>query len=191
MREIGPLVRLQVQRSTLKTGERPHRTYSPAPILAVPRLWASPEGALGEGPDGAWVVDVHHPAHPTSKHDAHNPLSVGFTSHYHDMRRRFGERVGLGCAGENLIAETDGRWTFEALQGGLAVLTPDGSERLRLEVVQAAHPCRPFTGWAAGGMVESAVLKEHLQFLDDGTRGFYCRALGSATLAVGDLLVVL
>ena len=191
MREIGPLVRLQVQRSTLKLGERPHRTYSPAPILAVPRLWAGPDGALGEGPDGAWVVDVHHRSHPATKHESHNPLSIGFTGHYADMQRRFGERVAIGCAGENLIAETASRWTLDALRGGIAILAPDGTERLRLEVVQPAHPCKPFTGWAAGGIVESAVLKEHLQFLDDGTRGFYCRALGSGTVATGDVLVAL
>src|SRR2546425_6533822 len=35
-----------------------------------------------------------------------------------------------------------------------------------------AHPCRPFSGWALGGMVEPEVLKETLQFLDDGMRGF-------------------
>ncbi|HKC48881.1 MAG TPA: hypothetical protein VKB63_14860, partial [Gemmatimonadales bacterium] len=59
------------------------------------------------------------------------------------------------------------------------------------QVLQVAHPCRPFTGWALGGTVESAVLKEQLQFLDDGMRGFYCTALGSGLVEVGDLLVTL
>src|SRR2546422_2174400 len=33
MRELGHVVRLQIQRSSLKTGEKPHRVYDPAPIL--------------------------------------------------------------------------------------------------------------------------------------------------------------
>jgi len=36
MRVIGSILRLQVQRSTLKTGEQPNRTYDPRPLLAVP-----------------------------------------------------------------------------------------------------------------------------------------------------------
>ena len=34
MRELGRLVRLQIQRTTLKTGLKPERRYDPAPILA-------------------------------------------------------------------------------------------------------------------------------------------------------------
>ena len=192
MRPLGPLVRLQIQRSSLKTGEKPLRTYDPAPLLAVARLALSPDGALGAGADGAWIVDVHHRGHPATKNsDGLHGVSVGFTAHYGAMRQRFGDRLTLGCAGENLIAETGAPLRWEDVAAGLAVLAPDGSERVRLRVLEVAHPCRPFTGWALGERVESAVLKEHLQFLEGGMRGFYCTAEGAGTVAVGDVLVAL
>jgi len=55
MRVIGPILRLQIQRSTLKTGEKPHRTYDPRPLLAVPALAVHPDGACGSARWG-WVV---------------------------------------------------------------------------------------------------------------------------------------
>ena len=190
MRPLGPIVRLQIQRSSLKTGERPMRVYDPAPIFAADRLALSPAGALAAAPDGGWLVDVHHRAHPATKNDdGLHGLSVGFTAHYGAMRARFGERLTLGCAGENLIAETASRVTLDDVARGLAVLAPDGTERVRLTVLQVAHPCRPFTGWALGGLVEAAVLKEQLQFLEDGMRGFYCTAEGVGTVEIGDVLV--
>ncbi len=193
MRPLGPLVRLQIQRASLKTGERPQRTYDPAPLVAVPRLAMSPDGVLGAGPEDAWIVDVHHRAHPATKNeDGLHGVSVGFTAHYDAMRERFGERLTIGCAGENLIAEAGGRLQLADVAGGLAVLAPDGSERVRLRVLEVARPCRPFTGWALGGRtVEAEVLKQSLQFLDEGMRGFYCTAEGTGTVEVGDLLVAL
>src|SRR6266699_5640638 len=137
------------------------------------------------------MVDVHHRAHPETKNeDGVHGVSLGFTSHYGLMRERFGARITLGCAGENIIVETTGRIAVEDLDAGVALLAPDGRELARLEVLQVAHPCRPFTGWALGGTVEAQVLKEHLQFLDDGMRGFYCRATGNGIVAAGDRLVL-
>ena len=188
---IGRLVRLQIQRASLKTGEKPDRVYDPAPLLSVDELWVSPDGVLGRGPEGSWVVDVHHRSHPQTKNDdGVHGISVGFTGHYAAMRDRFGERIVPGCAGENLIAETAGRLSLEQLTRGLAVLAPDGSEQLRLAVLQVAHPCRPFTGWALGRRVEPEALKGHLQFLDNGTRGYYCQAAGNGVVSVGDTLVL-
>lgn len=192
MRPLGPVIRLQVQRSSLKTGEKPLRTYDPAPLQAVDRLALSSDGALGAATDGSWIVDVHHRSHPATKNDdGLHGVSVGFTAHYGAMRRHFGERLTLGCAGENIIAETGSRLMLEDVARGLAILAPDGSERVRLRVLEVAHPCRPFTGWALGGPVEAAVLKEHLQFLDDGMRGFYCTAEGAGVVELGDVLCAL
>jgi len=191
MRELGRIVRLQIQRSSLKTGEKPRRSYDPAPLLAVDRVAVGPEGVLGESADGAWLVDVHHRAHPRTKNeDGVHGVSLGFTSHYALMHERFGERITLGCAGENIIVETTGRITVEDLDAGVALLAPDGRELVRLDVLQVAHPCRPFTGWALGGTVEADVLKEQLQFLDGGTRGYYCRGVGSGIVSLGDRVVV-
>lgn len=193
MRTIGTVTRLQIQRSSLKTGEKPDRVYDPAPLLPVPRLAVTPDGVLGAGADGGWLVDVHHRAHPETKNeDGLNGVSVGFTSHYAAMRDRFGDRIVVGCAGENIIVAADRAFTYDDLAGGLAIVATDGPERVRLRVLQVAHPCRPFTGWAlGGGRVAAEVLKSHLQFLDGGTRGFYCVGEGSGTVAVGDRLVLL
>ncbi len=181
---------LQIQRSPLKTGEKPNRVYSPAPIVPLTRLWVTQDGVLGEAPDGAWLVDVHHRAHPATRNrDSANAISVGFTGHYGRMRERFGDRVTPGCAGENLLVEAAGQLTLADLEGGLAVLGPDGRERLRLEVVDVARPCRPFTGWALGRQVEPEALKDHLRFLDGGMRGFYCRPVTAGDVRVGDRLV--
>jgi hypothetical protein len=191
MRELGRIVRLQIQRATLKTGEKPARVYSPAPLLAVARLAVGPDGVLGENPDGSWVLDVHHRAHPHTKNeDGAHGISLGFTAHYRLMRERFGKRVSAGCAGENILVETTGRVALDDLAAGAVCCAPDGRELVRLEVLQVAHPCRPFSGWALGGRVESEVLKDALQFLDDGMRGFYCQGAGSGIVSVGDRVVL-
>ena len=192
MRTIGTVARLQIQRSSLKTGEKPDRTYDPAPLLPVSRLTVTPDGVLGAGADGGWIVDVHHRAHPETKNeDGLHGVSVGFTSHYAAMRDRFGDRIVVGCAGENVIVAADRMFTYDDLAAGLAIVATDGPERVRLRVLQVAHPCRPFTGWASGGRVESDVLKAHLQFLDGGTRGFYCVSEGAGTVQPGDQVVLL
>src|SRR5207244_1675063 len=112
MRDLGRIVRLQIQRASLKTGEKPWRVYDPTPLLAVSRLAVGPDGVLGEGPEGSWLVDVHHRMHPSTKNDdgAHG-LSIGFTSDYALMPERFADRVTPGCAGENVLAKTAGRST--------------------------------------------------------------------------------
>jgi hypothetical protein len=192
MRELGRIVHLQIQRSSLKTGEKPTRVYDPAPLLSVDCLAIGPDGALGQGGEGEWLVDVHHRAHPATKNeDGAHGVSLGFTSHYGEMHDRFGDRITIGCAGENIIVETPGRVTLEDVAQGVALLAGDGRELARLEVLEVARPCRPFTGWALGGRVEAAVLKEQLQFLDGGTRGYYCRGVGAGIVSVGDRVVAL
>lgn len=191
MHIIGTLTRLQIQRCSLKVGQKPNHRYDPSPIQAVERLWLSPDGVLGLGPDGSWLVDIHHRAHPHTKNeDGLHGVSLGFTAHYATMRERFGDRITPGCAGENLLAETDRRFSYEDLQCGLAVVDGDDRELVRLKVLQVAHPCRPFTGWAVGEVVEPEVLKSNLQFLDDGMRGFYCTAQGTGVISVGDRIML-
>ena len=194
MRTIGMVTRLQIQRGSLKRGDKPTRVYDPAPLLSVPALNVAPEGALGASPDeaGTWIVDVHHRAHPHTKNeDGLHGISLGFTSHYDAMRQHFGDKLEVGCAGENIIATTDRRFAYDELAGGVAILAPDGSERIRLKILEVAHPCRPFTGWALGKQVEPEELKKHLQFLDGGMRGFYCVGEGTGTVSLGDQVAIL
>jgi MOSC domain len=192
MHTIGTITRLQIQRDSLKRGEKPTRVYDPAPLLSVPALNVTPDGALGGTPDGMWIVDVHHRDHPRTKNDdGLHGISLGFTSHYDAMREHFGNRVEMGCAGENIIARADRRFTYEELADGVAILAPDGTQRVRLKILEVAHPCRPFTGWALGKTVEPEELKKHLQFLDGGMRGFYCVGEGTGTVSLGDSIAIL
>src|SRR5256885_949036 len=166
--------------SRTQRGPQHARTRHDAPVV----------GRLG--PDRHGGARQSHRAHPETKNeDGVHGVSLGFTSHYALMRERFGECITLGCAGENIIVETTGRIAVEDLDVSVALLAPDGRELVRLDVLQVAHPCRPFTGWALGGTVEADVLKEQLQFLDGGTRGYYCRGVGSGIVALGNLVVLL
>jgi hypothetical protein len=192
MRILGPIVRLQIQRSPLKTGGKGDRTYSPAAILAVEQLAIAPEGAFGLDPVHGWIVDVHHQAHPETRNaDGRHAITLGFTGHYAAIGTQFARPVDVGCAGENIIVDAPGRFTLSEFASGIAVFAPDGAERLRLRVLDVAHPCRPFTGWLSGGLAESQVLNEKLQFLDDGMRGFRLGADATGFVAVGDQLAVL
>ena len=191
-RPLGRVVRLQIQRSKLKLGDKPNRYYDPAPLLVVQELALTPEGALARLPDGSMVIDIHHPSHPDTRNlERTNDLSVGFTAHYSAMRGQFGEHLVDGCAGENILIETPGRLTLADIAGGLAIQPAAGGEPVRLRVVRHAPPCVEFSGYASRSR-EPEAIKGTLQFLDDGLRGFYC-ALGNARPVVvnlGDLVLV-
>ena len=188
MNYLGKIVRLQIQRFNLKRGEKPHRTYDPAPLLAADELTLTRTGACLRADDGSFMVDVHNAAHPHSRNrDGVNSLSVGFTSHYAAMQARFGDHFAPGWAGENLLIATDQIVALEQVARGLVVQTARGPVALASVIV--ATPCKPFSGFALRtdcATIEE--LKAALQFLDHGMRGYYC-ALASAapaTIAVGD-----
>src|SRR5438132_1164794 len=195
MRDLGRIVRLQIQRASLKTGEKPTRVYDPTPLLAVDRLALGPDGALGEGSDGSWLVDVHHRAHPRTKNeDGAHGVSLGFTSHYALMRDRFGERITLGCAGENIIVETERRMVFADLEHGVAA---SGTHGVR-EGEQAPHALNfarlaPDDAPALGGMIadlEEApihgyVAPVHVQHHDVARRDAHYGVPGTPTQQMG------
>src|SRR4051812_32969477 len=105
MHILGAIVRLQVQRSPLKIGEKPNRHYDPAPIIATDRLRLNTDGTMGLL-DGREILDVHHKAHPQTRQDRpEKGLSFGFTGHYAELKERYGEHMVMGCAGENMIVE--------------------------------------------------------------------------------------
>jgi hypothetical protein len=192
LRPLGRIVRLQIQRSKLKLGEKPNRLYDPAPLLAVDELTLTPEGALARTPDGSTLIDVHHTAHPDTRNlDRTNDLSVGFTSHYAAMRDRYGSHLADGCAGENILIECTRRIPQEDIAGGLVIQPAGGGRPVRLQVVRHAPPCREFSGYASRS-AEPEIIKEALQFLDEGLRGFYC-ALSNPVpvkVTVGDEVMV-
>jgi hypothetical protein len=192
---IGPVVRLQVQRSSVKLGQEPDRRYHTAPITVVDQLILTRDGAVGRLQDSE-ILDVHHRCHPAGKNeDGKHGLSVGFTSHYREMQQRFGDHIALGSAGENLIVATRDRIEPEAAARGFALLDRTGRAKGYLRDVVVAHPCRPFARFAHGTPeIPPQQLKETLAFLDGGTRGFYCTFYSDAepvTIEPGDILAFL
>ncbi len=189
LHSIGKIVRLQLQRSTLTLGERPNRYYDPAALISVGELILGPRGASARTPDGELVLDIHHADHPHSLNDGgENDLSVNLTSHYAAIRERYGSGDHLydGCGGENILVGTDERVALETVSRGVAVRVKDsGLAWLRRVVV--AHPCQPFSRYVSR-RTEPEAIRDTLQFLDNGTRGFYCTFEDDepVTVAVGD-----
>lgn len=166
-RELGTIVRLQVQREPLK---EKGVSYSPDPILAVDEATLDLQGMLGRH-EGTWIVDAHHSAHPRARGGGRRALSIGFAGHYDLMAERFGA-AELGCAGENIIVDTAGRTTTADLRGEVVVHTADGEVVLR--GARVAAPCAEFTSWIRG--LEEVLPKteqpDDIEFLEHGTRGF-------------------
>lgn len=189
---LGRIVRLQIQRSSLSTGEPPARTYGTGPIAAVDELILTAEGAMGRMPDGSVVIDIHHVRHPDSRNRKRgNDLSIGFTSHYAAIRGRYdGPHLADGCAGENILVETADRVGLERLSGDLRIRRSDGRE-IPLGRAAIAHPCQPFSRFVSRSS-DVATVKSALQFLGGGLRGFYVALIedGPAAIRRGDELLL-
>lgn len=190
---IGPIVRLQVQRSSLKLGKRPHRWFAPEPITRAMALRVDGDGVTGIGTHGELIADVHNRTHPQSKFRGENGVSVGFSSHYARMRERFGDRLTDGIAGENILVQADGVLTEDDLARGLTIATADGE--VTLEQVIVAAPCVEFAKFASGyapGDKPDRHITEAVDFLHRGLRGFYATIAAPRTHPViirpGDLV---
>jgi hypothetical protein len=186
-RELGRIVGLQIQRSSLKVGPRGDRYFDPAPLLAVEALYVTRTGVTVD-PLGA-QLDVHNELHPASKNvSGKNDISIGFTSHYATMRSRFGARIRDGIAGENILVACEQPIALDDLTGGILIVGDDG-RRLELGHALVAHPCVEFSRYVLDDLQAPATLvSETLKFLDGGTRGFYAVVEGSdpARVAIGD-----
>jgi hypothetical protein len=190
---LGPIVRLQVQTTSLKCGERPHRYYDPAGILSLQRIRIDDGGVTGiDDETGTDIGDVHHRDHPESKFRAENGVSVGFTSHYDVMRERFGEHLVDGVAGENILITSERAYSPELVSNGIVIGTSTGM--ISLDAVDAAPPCAEFSKFALryphDRKADKAVT-ETIQFLHQGVRGFYATlrsADGPVMVSVGDLV---
>ena len=189
---IGPVVRLQVQTSSLKRGERPQSWYDPGPILSVPSLRLDDGGVTGV--DECDIADVHHRDHPQTKFRGENGVSIGFTGHYARMRARFGEHLSDGVAGENILVDAAGRFTETDVMHGVVIVGAGG--HTALSAVEAATPCVEFSKFCAGyarTQRPDIAIADTLRFLIQGTRGFYVTLEGEsgtapAIVALGDLV---
>jgi hypothetical protein len=177
MREIGLIRHVQIQRSSLKQGQRPQRYYDPTPLLLVERLQLSPGGVSAASADGESIIDVHHAGHPETKQQRGlNGISIGFTSHYRAMRDRYGAHLDDGCAGENILIQSDQIWSIDDLGTALVIECADG-QRVTLDGLIVAAPCVEFSRFAhlSADPLTADQLRTTLQFLDGGIRGFYAR----------------
>lgn len=150
--------------------------YDPAPLLAVDHLQITPQGVATLLPDERFLLDVHNRLHPDSRFSGLNSVSIGFTSHYARMRDRFGEHMQDGVAGENILVETTRVYSIDDFRYGVVVHCHATEEYLWLGDVTVAHPCVEFSRFALENELaeeNSRAIKVTLQFLDDGTRGFY------------------
>lgn len=189
---LGRIARLQVQRSGVKLAAKPGAAhpqyYDPAALVVVPRLRLTASGAEGLLDRGQTVLDVHHLEHPSSRNArGQNDVSVGFTAHYGLMRDRFGPHLEDGIAGENILVEADRPVELSALAAGLMVETADGTCVL-LQDVLVAEPCVPFTRFCLRLGVtdrDTAHVKDCLQFLRKGMRGFYANYAGTSSVVLG------
>lgn len=164
--EVGQVVKLQVQRDRLRR-DNAYRLHNLAEV-SVLRL--TPDGPIGF--DGSsWVVDRHHRAHPASAlYDPARALSIGFTSHYEYIWRRF-DPIPLGSAGENLIVDADRLVSLNDLRGGIRIETSDNAASIATAAV--AEPCVPFTRLVTGRPdARAAEIVEEKNQLRRGIRGF-------------------
>ena len=95
-------------------------------------------------------------------------VSVGFTSHHRHMADAFGHDRGRDAA-ENLVVETDERFTEDDLSGGIAISGNHAPVWLRDLLV--CEPCVQFSTYMTDSS-EPSVLSDALRRLDDGVRGF-------------------
>jgi MOSC domain-containing protein YiiM len=191
MREIGRVKQVQIQRSSLKTGEKPFRVYNPAPLLMVDHLTISPDGVVGALADGTQMIDVHNARHPATKNQGDNGISVNFTAHYDAMRAQFGAHLTNGCAGENILVEAEKRLTLDDLGVRLAFESAATGEITYVDNMRVAAPCVEFSHYVQQANLITTPLpaeqvKATLQFLGNGRRGFYATALTPAIIQPGD-----
>ena len=188
--EIVPIVQLQVQVEPLKRGDKPHRWYDASRIRQVDRLYVGEDGCIGES-NGEKIVDAHNVTHPRSRnHGRASGLSLGFTSHYRAMREKFGPRVINGAAGENVLIDIEDRVSRDHLTHA-ALRARDGVE-VRFAEVEVAEPCVEFSQFVMGVAPGDGTLRmrDPLQQLRGGMRGFYVALARPVDLRLGDELVL-
>lgn len=182
MELIGRIVRLQVQETSLKVGERLRRWYDPAPMRPVPMLILDEHGVIGRTETGDTILDVHNMTHPASKSRAgSNGISVGFTAHYDAMRARFGDHLADGIAGENILVATERLFMEDDVAVGLRIETDDGTA-IDLEQIIIAEPCVEFSRFSLRYPLDAPsdhAVTDALNFLREGTRGFYATYRGA------------
>lgn len=193
MRELGRIIRLQVQRDSIKSGGKPFERYTPDPnLVSVTTLRLDADGVAGIDERGEMVPDVHNATHPHTKFRGDNGLSIGFTGHYAAMRDRFGDHLRDGIAGENMLVAYGAVVSLAEIAAGIVIVGND--REIRIGPWDVAHPCAPFSRFCLDFPEDAKPdrrVTETLQFLENGTRGFtavYGSDLPIAEIRVGDVV---
>ena len=174
-RQLGLVKITQVQPSGLIIETPSGNIYDPSRRVEVPQLLLTHQGIEAENPLGERILDIHHASHLDTHNEGDNAISIGFTSHYAQMRARFGEHMQDGIAGENIIIASEKQFWLDDLGQQIIIQDPNGERQVELDVIKFAAPCEEFSHYAAnrqGERLPAEELKATLQFLGDGRRGF-------------------
>lgn len=174
MKLIGTIAKLQIQLEPLKSGEGANRVYSSEKVQTVNSLRLTHRGVFGQEGNGSETMDVHHIDHPRTRNRGNeNGISVGFLSNYDRMRDRFGGHVEDGMGGENILVQPVEEFSMDAIDTHLYVELTADKTLIKLENIIATPPCEPFSRFISQRQLKGTELKDTLQYLSDGTRGFY------------------
>lgn len=186
---IGDIVRLQIQTTSLKVGDRLARRYDPAGIILVPSLEVDPGGVTGITGAEVRLDDVHHADHTHTKSRGTNGVSILFTPHYERMREGLGDHLIDGIAGENILVACSAYQHEADVAAGFRIVTGAG-ETVELRRVIVAAPCVEFGRFALrfpDDQRPDRRVTDAVAFLSDGMRGYYAGYDGSPVrIEVGD-----
>jgi len=197
MKELGTVKLVQIQPSGLIIDTPSGDFYDPTRRVEVDQLLITPKGIEADLPSGQHVLDIHHINHPGKAYDHNDLISIGFTSHYQAMRKRFGEHMVDGIAGENIIIQVDREIWEPDLGRQIGIQNGESGQKVFLNLVKFAAPCEEFSHFAANSQHERlppGELKSVLQFLNNGRRGFLLvmtKDQENATVRVGDKVFVI
>lgn len=175
MQQIGVVTFVQVQTASLKVTDGAQERFDPSALMTVQRVELTADGVVGFPQDGEPIVDIHNARHPQTKNAGNNPVSIGFTAHYRAMRERFGDHMRDGIGGENILIETDRPYRLDELGSRVLFRNPTSGQMVSVNILKVAAPCVPFSTWASNlsTPLTPDQIKSALQFLHNGTRGFY------------------
>ena len=187
IKELGKVKLVQIQPNGLIVETPSGDLYDATRLVEVDRLLITPLGIEAVLPTGEPVLDIHHINHPDKAYKD-DLISIGFTSHYAAMRERFGEHMQDGTAGENIIIESDREIWLDDLGQQVVIENAQTGQQTLLDFLRIATPCTDFSHFAANSQhqrLPAAELKNTLQFLNHGRRGFLLAlADGQETVAV-------
>lgn len=187
-----PIVRLQVQTEPLKVGKAPLRRYDPSAIESVHRIEVGPHGVVGLAERLGSVIDVHHIDHPRSRdRRGLGGVSVIGTGDYVRLRKRYGDHLTEGIAGETILLDAPGGLAGIPVPAEITIVTASGT--IGLTNVRVADPCVEFSRFCLGqepsAVVDQAV-RQALIELDDGARGYRAVTAGVGLVALTDFVEI-